>query len=67
MFDNFPVDHLRKGVELVAGTKETEASGGITLQTVKDIAETGVDFISTGAITHSAPALDISMDIMIGA
>jgi nicotinate-nucleotide pyrophosphorylase (carboxylating) len=54
-------------VELVAGTKETEASGGITLQTVQQIAETGVDYISTGAITHSAPALDISMEIMIGA
>lgn len=67
MFDNFSPEHLRKGVELVAGTKETEASGGITLQTVQQIAETGVDYISTGAITHSAPALDISMEIMIGA
>lgn len=63
MFDNFPLDLLRQGVELVAGAVETEASGGVTLQTVRAIAETGVQYISVGAITHSARALDISLDV----
>jgi nicotinate-nucleotide pyrophosphorylase (carboxylating) len=48
-------------VELVAGRAELEASGGITLDTVRAVAETGVDFISVGALTHSAPALDVSL------
>ncbi|MCS7000442.1 MAG: carboxylating nicotinate-nucleotide diphosphorylase [Bacteroidota bacterium] len=65
MLDNFPLDLLRQAVEMVAGRYETEASGGVTLATVRAIAETGVDFISVGALTHSAPALDISMDIAI--
>ncbi|MBL7998755.1 MAG: carboxylating nicotinate-nucleotide diphosphorylase [Candidatus Kapabacteria bacterium] len=65
MFDNFTLDMLREGVQIVARRFETEASGGITLDTVRGVAETGVDFISTGAITHSATALDISMDIAL--
>ena len=45
----------------VAGRAELEASGGVTLQTLRDVADTGVDFVSVGAITHSAPALDLSL------
>ncbi len=65
MFDNFSLDDTRRGVEMVNKRFETEASGGITLDTVAAIAECGVDYISTGAITHSAVALDISMDIQL--
>jgi len=54
-------DELRAAVELVDGRAELEASGGVTLETVRSIAETGVDFISVGALTHSAPALDVSL------
>ena len=56
-------DTLRRAVEMVNGECLTEASGGVTLQTVRAIAETGVDMISIGALTHSAPALDIGLDI----
>ena len=52
---------LREAVQLVAGRAELEASGGFTLETIRDVAETGVDFISVGALTHSAPALDLSL------
>lgn len=65
MFDNFTPELMHKAVQLVNGAYETEASGGITLDTVRAFAETGVDYISTGAITHSAKALDISMDIAL--
>lgn len=61
MFDNFPVDLMREGVVLTDNRVETEASGGVNLTTVRAIAETGVQYISVGAITHSAPALDISL------
>jgi nicotinate-nucleotide pyrophosphorylase (carboxylating) len=61
LLDNMPPDELRRAVELVAGRSELEASGGITLDTVRAVAETGVDFISVGALTHSAPALDVSL------
>jgi len=65
MFDNMPVPLLARMVERVhaagAGRPETEASGGITLETIRAVAETGVDFISVGALTHSAPALDLSL------
>lgn len=61
MLDNFQPMMLRKAVELIAGRFETEASGGITLDTVRAYAETGVDFISVGALTHSAPSLDLSL------
>jgi len=63
MFDNFSLDLLREGVAMVAGAVETEASGGVTLDTVRGIAETGVQYISVGAITHSVRALDISLDV----
>jgi nicotinate-nucleotide pyrophosphorylase (carboxylating) len=62
LLDNMEPDMLRRAVEMVAGAMETEASGGVTLETVRDIAETGVDFISVGWITHSAPQLDLALD-----
>lgn len=61
LLDNMPLDMLRQAVELAAGRVITEASGGINEETVAAIAETGVDLISVGALTHSAPALDISL------
>jgi nicotinate-nucleotide pyrophosphorylase (carboxylating) len=61
LLDNMPPDQLRAMVELVAGRAELEASGGITLDNLRAVAETGVDFISLGALTHSAPALDLSL------
>jgi nicotinate-nucleotide pyrophosphorylase (carboxylating) len=61
LLDNMSPDELRRAVELVAGRAELEASGGITLETVRAAAESGVDYISVGAITHSAPALDVSL------
>ena len=63
MLDNFTLDDLRAGVALVAGRAIVEASGGVSLDTVRAIAETGVDVISVGALTHSAPALDLGLDI----
>lgn len=65
MLDNFSLDDLRAGVEKIAGSAIVEASGGVTLDTVRAIAETGVDVISVGALTHSAPALDLGLDIRI--
>lgn len=61
MLDNFSPELLRKAVALIDGKYETEASGGITLQTLRNYAETGVDFISSGALTHSVKAMDLSM------
>ena len=63
MFDNFEVPIMREAVAMVNGAFETEASGGITLNTVRKYAETGVDFISVGALTHSAGSLDLSLKI----
>jgi nicotinate-nucleotide pyrophosphorylase (carboxylating) len=66
LLDNMSLDDLRRAVALassVSGSKAVlEASGNVTLQTVRAIAETGVDYISSGAITHSAPNLDIGLD-----
>ena len=61
MFDNFEIPLLYEGVEIVNKQFETEASGGVNLRTVRKIAETGVDFISVGALTHSAGSLDLSL------
>lgn len=61
LLDNFSLVALRQAVALVAGRAQLEASGGITLQTVREVAATGVDFVSVGALTHSAHALDLSM------
>jgi len=62
MLDNFPLDDLREAVRRAAGRVRLEASGGVNLQTVRAIAETGVDVISVGALTHSAAVLDIGLD-----
>ena len=61
LLDNMSVEELRAAVDRVAGRAELEASGGITLETLREAASTGVDFISVGALTHSAPALDFSL------
>ncbi|KQY60725.1 nicotinate-nucleotide pyrophosphorylase [Aeromicrobium sp. Root495] len=66
MLDNFSLADLRAGVELVAGRAVVEASGGITLETIADVAATGVDVISVGALTHSVRALDLGLDVVVG-
>lgn len=63
LLDNMPPARLREAVALIAGRARTEASGGVNLDTVRAIAETGVDFISVGAITHSARAVDLGLDV----
>ena len=63
MLDNMSIEIMREAVSMCAGRVLTEASGGVTLAAVRTIAETGVDFVSTGAITHSVQALDISLDV----
>jgi nicotinate-nucleotide pyrophosphorylase (carboxylating) len=63
LLDNMDPPLLRKAAELVRGRARLEASGGITLANVREIAETGVDFISVGALTHSAPALDVALEL----
>jgi len=65
MLDNFSIDDLRAGVQQVAGRAIVEASGGVSLDTVAEIARTGVDVISVGALTHSARAIDLGLDIDI--
>lgn len=62
LLDNMKVDEIRRCVELVAGRAIVEASGGVNLTNVRAIAKTGVDWISVGALTHSAPALDLALD-----
>ncbi len=61
MIDNFSIDKTREAVELIGGQYETEASGGITLQNIREYAQTGVDFISVGALTHQIHSLDLSL------
>ena len=62
MLDNFALPDLRVAVARAKGRVTLEASGGVSLETVRAIAETGVDVISVGALTHSAPVLDIGLD-----
>jgi len=62
LLDNMPLDMLRESVAIAKGHLKTEASGGVNLNTVRAIAETGVDWISIGALTHSPPALDLALD-----
>jgi nicotinate-nucleotide pyrophosphorylase (carboxylating) len=64
LLDNMSTDELREAVALVGGRAKLEASGGVTLDTVRAIAETGVDFISVGALTHSARSLDVSLEVL---
>lgn len=65
LLDNFTLDDLREGVALIGDRATTEASGGVNLETVGAIAATGVDVISVGALTHSARALDLGLDLRI--
>ncbi len=62
LFDNMDIGTLREAVSICAGNVETEASGGVSLETIRAIAETGVAFISVGRLTQSAPAVDIGLD-----
>ena len=62
LLDNMPLERLRAAVRLVNGRAKTEASGGVNLSTVRAIADSGVDYISVGALTHSARAVDIALD-----
>lgn len=61
MLDNMPIGMMKKAVRMINGKAETEASGGITRDQLKDVAKTGVDFISAGALTHSAKNIDLSL------
>ena len=63
LLDNMSIDEMNEAVKLARGRALIEASGGINLDNVASVAETGVDFISIGAITHSATALDISLEL----
>jgi nicotinate-nucleotide pyrophosphorylase (carboxylating) len=67
MLDNFSLNDLREGVALIAGRALVEASGNVTLDTVGDIARTGVDIISSGALTHSVRSLDLGLDVVLSA
>jgi nicotinate-nucleotide pyrophosphorylase (carboxylating) len=64
MLDNFSVEDTRKAVKIIAGKVETESSGGITLDTIREYAECGVDFISAGALTHHVRSLDMSLKVV---
>ena len=64
LLDNMSPNELRAAVSLAAGRTELEASGGVSLETVRAVAETGVDFVSVGALTHSARALDVSLEVL---
>ena len=64
MLDNFDIKKLREAVALIDGRFEVEASGGVTIDSVREIAECGVDYISTGALTHSARSVDLSLKII---
>lgn len=66
LLDNMPVDLMAEAVQLCAGRAQLEASGNVNLENVRDIAATGVDYISIGALTHSAPVLDLSFDYLSG-
>jgi nicotinate-nucleotide pyrophosphorylase (carboxylating) len=63
MLDNMGREDMKKAVDLIAGRALVEASGNVTLERVREIAQTGVDFISTGAVTHSVAAADISLKV----
>lgn len=63
LLDNFPVEDIAAAVRIAGGRVPLEASGGVTLENVAEIAATGVDYISVGALTHSAPALDLSLEL----
>jgi nicotinate-nucleotide pyrophosphorylase (carboxylating) len=64
LLDNFAIGAMAEAVSLAAGRARLEASGGLTLATAREVAETGVDYLAVGALTHSAPALDIALDLV---
>jgi nicotinate-nucleotide pyrophosphorylase (carboxylating) len=64
MLDNFDIDDIKKALKRIDGQYESEVSGGVRLNAVRHLAETGVDFISAGALTHSASSLDLSLKIL---
>jgi len=64
MLDNMTIDMIRESVKLINGQAKVEISGGVTLETLDEISGTGADFVSVGALTHSAPSVDISMNIV---
>ena len=66
LFDNMTPAEMAEGVKMIAGRMKTEASGGISVESAKAVAESGVDMLSSGALTHSAPILDLGLDIEIG-
>jgi nicotinate-nucleotide pyrophosphorylase (carboxylating) len=66
LLDNMSIYQLKEAVRLTAGHAKLEASGNVTLGNVRQIAETGVDFISVGALTHSAHSFDVSFDVLNG-
>jgi nicotinate-nucleotide pyrophosphorylase (carboxylating) len=66
LLDNMDPDTLRRAVEMVDGRCVTEASGGISLETAAEVAATGVDLVSVGALTHSAPWIDVSLELQRG-
>jgi nicotinate-nucleotide pyrophosphorylase (carboxylating) len=66
LLDNMSAAGLREAVRLAGGRAELEASGGVTLENVRELAETGVDYVSVGALTHSAAALDLSLLLELG-
>jgi nicotinate-nucleotide pyrophosphorylase (carboxylating) len=63
LLDNMSINNLKKAVKIIKGSYESEASGNVNLKTVKSIAKTGVNRISIGSITHSAPAIDFKLEI----
>ena len=65
MLDNFTTDNIRKAMDLIQGKYETEASGGINLDNVLEFAETGVDFVSIGALIHQARSSDFSLKAVV--
>ncbi|MFP4052009.1 MAG: nicotinate-nucleotide diphosphorylase, partial [Thermoplasmata archaeon] len=64
MLDNMSLEDMKRSVDLIGEEALTEASGGITLDNIKNVAETGVDFISVGALTHQIRSIDISLDLI---
>ena len=64
LLDNMPVEMMAEAVRLTAGQAKLEASGNVSLDTIRRIAETGVDYISVGALTHSAKVFDVSFDYL---
>jgi len=66
LLDNMQPEEVKRAVEIVKGRAVLEASGGVNLDTIEDLAKTGVDFISIGALTHSARAADFSLEIISG-